>query len=201
MEKNWGVGNKKDNDSFDIIKVGNEDVELIFGEHPHSRQDNNIYARYKDGKIKGFSGHRKLFKIEIEEYNYLKQSELSGDEIRKGGCVKLYCNGICCFEEFVRSYERGYEIVNRFIDDMEMNWNWYPNKLQKQIGKIIGYHEQLFKIRSFIVSQGCMMLETLDGTPRKKFLWEDNDDYDVDKNEDIKVSITGKDITWHPRIK
>ena len=49
MNEQWGVGKEKDAKAFDTVKMGGEELELIFGEHPHSRQDNTIYARGKSG--------------------------------------------------------------------------------------------------------------------------------------------------------
>ena len=116
----WGVGNASKEKAFDTVKLKNkESVELIFGENPHSRQDNNIYARTKDGQIYGFSGHRTPIKIEIEEYNYLKTSGLSGDEIRNGCTTKVYSDGIQIFETFSRNYEQGYREAHQFIIDLE----------------------------------------------------------------------------------
>jgi len=46
MEEQWGVGAKASAKAFMQTKVGKETVELIHGEHPHSRSDNNIYARW-----------------------------------------------------------------------------------------------------------------------------------------------------------
>ncbi len=58
MEEQWGFGNAKENKAFDTVKIGEETVDLFFGEHPHSRQDNTIYARTKGGSIYEFDGHR-----------------------------------------------------------------------------------------------------------------------------------------------
>lgn len=197
--ENWGVGNAKDAKAFDTIKMNNQTLELIHGEHPHSRRDNNMYARGKDGRITEFDGHRRPIKIEIEEHNYLKSSELSGDEIRKGGSVKVFCDGIQIYDEFCRSYESGFRMAHNFILEMEQNWDWFPKNCESKIGKVIGYHEQLFKIRSFIVSQACMMIETIDGKPRKRFLWEDDDDFE--QETELKVGITDPQVLWYPNLK
>lgn len=197
--KNWGVGNRKNEKAFDTVTVNGHEYDLIFGEHPHSRQDNNMYTRSKGGHIESFSGHRRPFKIEIEESNYLKESELSGDEVRKGGSAKLYVAGIPCLNEFCRSYESGYRIIQDFIMKMEMNWSWYPKNPEKQIGKIIGYREQIFKIKSIDVEYADMIIETLDGKPRKKFLWEDEEDLDEIEST-VKVNIVSEHIDWYPKI-
>lgn len=198
-EQNWGVGNEADSKSFATAVVGKENVELIFGEHPHSRQDNNIYARYKNGEVQEFDGHRLCFKIEIEEYNYLKTSGLSGNEIRKGCSGKLFVNGVQCYDTFHRNYDSCYQNVKKFISDMEMYWSWFPFDTQSMIGKIIGYREQLFKIDYIIVDQGSMILKTVDGRPRKRFLWEDEKEFEPE--DSVKVEITSDAITWYPKTE
>lgn len=198
--ENWGVGSRKDEKAFDTVKVHGHEYDLIFGEHPHSRQDNTMYTRDKNGRIEAFSGHRHPFKIEIEETNYLKESELSGDEVRKGGSAKLYVDGILCFNGFCRNYEMGYRFIQDFIMKMEMMWSWYPKKPQEQIGKVVGYREQLFRIKSIDVKYADMILETLDGKDRKKFLWEDEEDLDEIDNT-VKVSIVSENLDWFPKYK
>ncbi len=196
----WGIGKEKNVKAFDTVKVDGREYDLIWGEHPHSRQDNTMYTRDKSGHIEAFSGHRNPFKIEIEESNYLKESELSGDEVRKGGSAKLYVDGILCFTSFCRSYEMGYRFIQDFIIKMEMNWSWFPKKPKEKIGKVIGYREQLFKIKSIDVEYADMIIETLDGKLRKKFLWEDDEDLDEIEST-VKVSIVSENIDWFPKYK
>lgn len=94
----WGYGKgysiRLDGDPhepFDKVKVGEQWVDLLHGEHPHSRQDNKTYARFPNGMIEGFNGHRLIHEITITESNYLKTSGLSGNEVRKScvGVVKI----------------------------------------------------------------------------------------------------------------
>jgi hypothetical protein len=199
MSTKSGVGNAINEKPFDVVKMKNGDsLELIHGEHPHSKQDNTVYARTKDGTIYDFDGYRRPFKIEIEEYNYLKSSGFSGDEIRKGCSIKVFCDGVQVFDEFHRNYEHGYRIANQFILDMELNWGWFPKNVDEKIGKTIGYREQLFKIKSFLISQSCMIISTIDDKPRKKFLWEDEED--VEDEIELKVEITSPHITWYPKF-
>lgn len=194
----WGIGSKKDAEAFAKVMVGTRSFDLIHGEYPHSRQDNTTYARNGDF-ITGFSGHRMPFKIEIEEYNYVKDSFVSGDEIRKGCLGKLFVNGVQIFECGHRNYERTYMGIQRFIDDMEMNWSWYPQNIEEKINHVVGYREQLFKIKRFVVGQGCMILETIDGKSRKSFLWEDEEDFDEDEPTSLKVEITSPHLDWYPK--
>lgn len=198
--ENWGIGSRTKEKAFDTVVVEGREYDLIFGEFPHSRQDNTMYTRDKNGHIEAFSGHRHCFKIEIEESNYLKESELSGDEVRKGGSAKLYVDGVLCFNAFCRSYEMGYRFIQGFIIKMETNWSWYPKNLKEKIGKTIGYREQLFKINSIDIEYADMIIETLDGKPRKKFLWEDGEDLD-EISSTVKVSIISENIDWYPKYK
>ena len=69
-EEKWGLGNATQNKAFDTVKMGDEILELIHGEHPHSRQDNTTYAKTKHGSFIGFEGHRRPMKIEIEELKH-----------------------------------------------------------------------------------------------------------------------------------
>lgn len=194
----WGVGKEANAKPFDTVIVHNKPYDLIFGEHPHSRQDNNMYIRDKTGHIEAFSGHRNPFKIEIEETNYLKESHISGDEVRKGGSAKLYVSGILCFTAFCRSYESGYRQIQNFISAMEMYWSWYPKNPLEMIGRKIGYKEQMFTIKSIDVEYADMIIETMDGKPRKKFLWESEEDLgEIDST--VKVEIVSPHIDWYPK--
>jgi hypothetical protein len=199
MEEKWGVGeNPKEKQAFGKTIVDGHEYDLIFGDYPHSRQDNTIYARDKEGRVTGFDGHRLPFKIVIEERNYMKDSELSGDQIRKSCKGELWLNGIQIYDGSHRTYERMYKEITRFIDEMEMNWSWFPNKLEEVIGKTIGYKEQLFVIERVIVDQACLILKHVEGK-RKKFLYEDEEDFDEYEAEDsVKVEITSPQICWYP---
>jgi len=202
---NWGVGKEANSKPYDTVKIGEKDYELIHGEFPHSRRDNTTYARSKENpeRIYGFDGHRLPFKIEIEESNYLKSSHLSGDEIRKSCTGKLSLNGVVIFECGGRTYERAFSNIRKFIDSMEEKWSWYPNKLEEWTGKIIKYEGQLFRIESFIVSQGCMILVTPDGKPRKPFAYEQEEfeKGDFYGNESVKIEVNSERIWWYPTKK
>lgn len=96
-ETQWGVGDRANSDAHSTTIVGGHVVELIAGEHPHSRSDNSTYARYRGrgsgGRVVGFSGHSRRWALEIEEFNYLKESHLSGDEVRRGCRAKISVEG------------------------------------------------------------------------------------------------------------
>lgn len=175
-----------------------ESVSLFHGDVPHSVQDNTTYAKTENGAIYDFAGHRLAFKIEIEEYNYLKTSGLSGDEIRKGCAVRVFVNGIQILDDFARGYERGYKKASDFIDSLELMWDWFPFNVESQIGKIVTYKEQYCKIKRFVISHGCMILETLDGQPFKPFTSDDEDD---EPETELKIKINSPNVWWYPKNK
>lgn len=91
MSDRWGPGDRFD--QFDTVWVGGQLMDLGHGEHPHSRSDNSIYVRSKHGTIEGFNGHRVQVKVVVETANYMKESELSGDEVRKTCTATISLNG------------------------------------------------------------------------------------------------------------
>lgn len=161
-EQKWGIGNKKDGKPFDSVKIGDEIVPMIYGEFPHTRQDNHIYIK-EGSEYTGFSGHRMPFKIEIEEYNYIKRSGLSGDEVRKGCKAKLFVKDILIMNEFHRDYQRAFKMIDRFIDDMENDW-WIikPEEVSEKIGTKVRYKGNLYIVEGIIVGQSCAILKPLD---------------------------------------
>jgi hypothetical protein len=197
---NWGVGKEANSKAWRDVKVRGEDYELIHGEFPHSRQDNNTYARSKENpeEIYEFDGHRLPFKIEIEESNYIKRSDLSGNEIRKACKGKLFLNGVQIYECGGRTYEYTFKNIDRFINSMEEQWSWFPNNLNEYLGKLIKYEGQIFKIESFVVSQACMILVTPDGKERQPFASEveDLENGNFDGVDTLKVEINSPHIWW-----
>jgi hypothetical protein len=143
---------------FRTAKVGNEIVELIAGEHPHSRSDNKHYARFADGRIEGFDGHSVVTRVDLREYNYLKQSGLSGDEVRKGGTGKIYFDDVLCYEFFFRDIQHALTQAGSLIPKLhEVNWSdrAQRNKLK---GRKVYYRDQPAIVESLIVDQGCVIL-------------------------------------------
>lgn len=181
---------------FDKVLIGNHTVDLFFGEE-HSSTSNNIYANTHNEMIP-FDGHRRCYKIEIEENNYLKESELSGDQVRKSCFVKVFQDNVQIYEDSARTYQQAYKKADDFIGSLEM-LGWYPREAESYIGKLIGYRGQVFYIDQFIVDQGCMILKTVDGIPRKRFLWEEEGEY-IDDEEFIKVEVNSPHIDWYIKL-
>ena len=199
-EQAWGVGAKKDEKAFDTIQLHGATYELFFGEHPHSRQDNSIYARSPSGQIESFDGHRLCWRIEVEESNYLKESELSGDEIRKGGSYKLFVDGECIFDGFCRSVESGIKMASAKKDALceVAGGDWLrATTRQKMIGRPIFYHGVPAVITSLIVDQGCVIIKAAEGHELSPPVYEeDPDDWRPDHSDGVKDDVTSPHIWW-----
>ncbi len=196
----WGVGNATDAKAFDTIELHGRAYELIFGEHPHSRRDNNVYARSPFGQIESFDGHRLCWRVEVEERNYLKESELSGDEIRKGGSYKLFVDGECIYEGFCRSVEYGMKAASRAMDALGevCGGDWLRAKTRDtMIGRPIFYHGVPAVITRLIVDQGCVVIEAAEGhTLRPPAHADDPEDWLLDHRDGVKDEVTSPHIWW-----
>jgi len=199
-ESKWGVGANADAKAFDTIDVHGRPYELIFGEHPHSRQDNNIYARGPDGEIEGFDGHRLCWRVEVAEHNYLKESELSGDEIRKGGAYRLFVDDKCIFEGFCRSVDSGMRMAQQKMHELSeaAGGDWLREKDRaKLVGRKVYYHGAPAVITSLIVDQGCVIIAPEDGHKLVAPPYEDDpDEWALEHQDGVKDEVTSPHIWW-----
>lgn len=200
-EVKWGVGSAHDAKAFDQIELHGRTYDLIFGEHPHSRRDGNVYARSPSGDIEAFDGHRLCWRIEVEERNYLKESELSGDEIRKGGSFKLFVDGECIYEGFCRSVEYGMKAAGRMVEELGdvCGGDWLRAKTrEKLIGRRVYYHDVPAVITSLIVDQGCVIINAAEGHKLRPPVYEENPkDWLLDHEDGVKVEVTSPHIWWY----
>lgn len=177
--------------AFSKVPIGKDTWDLCFGESPHQVNENNMFAKTGDAVIP-FDGHRIPFKIEIEEFNYVKSSGLSGDQIRKGCTAKLYVSGELAYDDWARDYEGAYRKIQDFIAKMELNWNWYPLNKDTMIGRKVAYWNQLFTITYVGVNR--LKLTPVSGHIEKP-LWMGDEDWDNDRT--IVTSIVDPEIKWH----
>lgn len=197
MNEQWGVGDQADAKAFDEIKEG----ELIFGQFPHTRRDDNIYLRRLNGEIVAFNGHRRLVDVTIESSNYYKDSEYSGDEIRKTVTGSIIVDGIKLVEKHGREVQQVMKWLDRAIDEYsEHESNWFDKKSRESLpGRKIYYYNQPAVIKSIIEDQGAIVIETMPGfvSPQR-----DDDEDDFDSWEDWKVGghYEVKDDVLSPHI-
>jgi hypothetical protein len=197
-DERWGVGDKADAKAFDRTKVRNEEVELIFGEHPHSRQDNNIYARFPDGTIEGFNGHRLLHEIHFKDYNYLKTSGMSGNEVRRGGTCQITINGSVVAEFFYRDIDyallEARQRLAKIVDHPMRLWD--QDEREGIIGRKVYWHDQPGIIKYLTKDGGVIIAPDYpDGSGFRPiaYMIEDNEDYE---ERDIKDNLFSHSINW-----
>lgn len=199
MSEQWGVGDQADAKAFDTVPEG----ELIFGQFPHSRRDNNIYLRRPDGEVVPFDGHRRLIDVEITSSNYEKESEYSGDEIRKSVTGSIIVDGVKLVEIFGREVQQVMKWLDRAIDQFsEHESNWFSKKAREALpGRKIYYYNQPATIKRIIEDQGCLIIETEPGfvAPNRN---DDEDDFDtwedwrVDGHYEVKDDVLSPHIWW-----
>lgn len=204
----WGVGDKTDARPFSTGRLSDgTEYELIFGEHPHSRQDNNIYARFENGEIHGFNGHRGLVKIEVEMSNYLKDSDLSGSEVRKGGVARLFVDGDLIYEFFSRDPEHAMRRMMNLIPELQEHSSevWSKEGRERLVGRKIYYQNVPATITMWIPDQAAVVIDADEGHRFPKPVWWGDDDGSGDDDwewsDHTKVDLLSKDIWWHRREK
>ena len=156
---------------------------------------------YKEGgwELDGvpFDGHHTLWSFSYEPKTYLKESELSGDEWRKGGSLKIFRDGACVFEEFVREPERALRYIA-----------WYLPKLQDfpweymVVGRKLYNHDVPCHVER-LCNNGEVIVKTEDGSD---FPWaykieaikngEMTEADDEWKDED-RVHVLSDHLNWH----
>lgn len=192
-DNEFGVGTAGNAKAFGTAVIGDEIVDLIFGDHPHSRSYNNIYARFADGIIEPFSGNRVLISIRIHETNYLKQSGLSGNDVRPGGSAGIFFNGVQVYEFFHRdaccAAIRCYSIVEQLKELPVSLWT------DEVVGRKIFYREVPAVVTRFIRDQGALIIQAHGEFKFPPPVWRDEDD-DGEDSVDVKEDVLSPHIWW-----
>jgi len=202
-DEKWGVGDQANAKAFDKTWVGEDPehaypVEIIHGQHPHSRSDNSFYARREDGTIDEFDGHRLLHDVQFREYNYLKTSSLSGNEIRKGGSCVIRINGLICGEFFFRDVMEAVLSARTLIQKIHDHpiQIWDTAERAKLVGRKIFYENYPAYIERFIGDQACVIIRPQNGLlPISAFELED-DFPSGEGREYVKDCIHSPRIWW-----
>lgn len=199
MSEQWGHGDLSKAKTFAWTKLGEEDhgvVELFIGEHPHSRSDNTIYGRADSGIVYGFDGHRILIDVQLRSYNYLKESELSGDEIRKGGECAILADREQVYSFFFRDVHWALRKADHLITELsEHPSSLFEKKARDALpGRKIFYRNHPAIIERLILDQGCAIIRSADGSPFPCPAYRDpNDD---ERETSIKDEILSPHIWW-----
>lgn len=196
-QEQWGVGSAAESKAFakSFFRDGRE-FELIHGDFPHSKQDNRIYARLASGHIEDFSGHMAPVRIELEEYNYMKESNLSGDEIRKGGEAKIYISNVQVYSLFFREISKALNQVHELLPKLFEHavQLWRPEEVKRWEGRKIYYRETPAIIERFILDQGAIIIRAESGQFPVP-CW-DKDEHHYEREADVKEDILSPHIWW-----
>jgi len=149
-----------------------------------------------------FDGHFVEWKLEYNPKTYLKESEYSGDQWRKGGEVKIYLNGDCVLNEFCRSPERALMLLSGGLHKLQCHFELFGVQLENWKEEIVGkkvHHGGIPSVVERYVNDGEVMLRRLDGKPYQPDLYpylvgDDEEDEWLDKD---RVHITDERINWN----
>ena len=201
----WGAGDPIKWSDHGSVVVGNRRHPLIYGEHPHSRSDNRHYVKMGDGEPVGFDGHRILISVTLESRNYLKDSHLSGSEVRKGGSGKIIADGVVVFEFFFRDISYALRKADHLITELMEHPSGWMSKDQRDalVGRAIYYREVPAVIQRVILDQGCLIVRTADGKPFPSPVYHDPDEDgdDDERGAEAKVEVTDHNIWWFRKTK
>lgn len=168
------------------VLINNQEKELKFGE-----------GRLPEVDGIPFDGHRVLWSYSYEPSTYLKESELSGDEWRRGGCAKIFRNGVCVLNEFCREPERALRIFAWHLPLLEE----FPFECL-EVGRKV-YHAGVPSIVDRICDDGEIILRTEDGKPYEIYghkhedKKEDGENFIDEWKDKDRVHFLDKRIFWH----
>lgn len=194
----WGVGSAADSQAIGKATVGDLSVELIWGEHPHSRNDNKMYARFPDGSIEAFSGHRVQVRVEVETSNYMKTSYLSGDEVRRACVARIFFDGRQVYEIGGRDPER---LLRQAADTLERlrehaMWPFDDETLRRFEGRPVFYERTPAFVRRLLLDQGAVLLEVAPGHKFPPPVWKEPADPSDENSTSVKDDIFSPRIWW-----
>lgn len=174
-------------------------VTLGEGEHQHkvdllSVVQKEPYRHSFEANGEEFDGHRILWSFDYKPYNYLKESELSGDEYRKGGSIRIYKDGVCVRREFCRNPEvAASRMYHLLIECMDAHWEYAV------VGRRV-YHAGVPSIVDSICDDGEIILRTEDGKDYRIYGHTQEDekegDFDNEWKDKDRVHVTDKRISW-----
>lgn len=150
-----------------------------------------------------FNGHFLEWKLEYNPKTYLKESELSGDQWRKGGSVKIYLNGDCVLNEFCREPERALMLLSKGLHELQCFFEWRGVDIADWKEKLPGTKVHHGGIPSTVVryvDDGEIIVKRDDGKDYRPDLYPSlvNDEYSEWKDQD-RVHITDQRLNWNTK--
>lgn len=162
---------------------------------------NNEVGRHQINEV-DFDGHFVEWKLEYIPKTYLKSSQLSGDEYRKGGSVKIYMDGECVLNEFCRTENMAIVLLSKHLHELKCHFELFGiDFMRNWKTEIIGrkvYHAGVPSIVSSYCGDGEIILRTEDGKPYEIYAAKkEDDDYEDEWLDKDRVHITDSRIYWH----
>jgi hypothetical protein len=197
-DDNWGAGDRSKWSDHGTVMVGRNRYPLIYGENPHSRQDNRHYVDFGQKEPIGFDGHRVLIDVHLESSNYVKESHYSGDEVRKGGSGKILADGVVVWEFFFRDPQWALRHADHLIGKLSEHSSAWLSKTERErlVGRKIFYDRTPAVISRLIEDQGCIIIKPdgPDRFPKPIYATTDSDDYEDASS--LKIEVLDQKIWW-----
>ena len=152
-----------------------------------------------------FRGHFNEWKLEYIPKTYLKESNLSGDQYRKGGSVKIYLNGDCVCNEFCREEDMAIVLLSKHLHELKCHFEIQGVDLENWKEKLIGrkiYHAGVPSIIESYCGDGEILVRTESGEPygiyghKKEDFKEDPKNYEDEWLDKDRIHITDERIYW-----
>ena len=169
---------------------------VLVGEQ--KKREKDLYSVTKGSEYRqevdgiNFDGHRVLWGFSYEPYTYLKESELSGEEWRKGGYVRFFKDGIQVFEDFCRKPDNAvFRIASLLYKLQELSWSDIKE------GTKIYWRDTPCVIERVILGQGAMLLKAEEGHKFPNPVWAKEDWQKIEDPTEVKVDLLDPHIWWH----
>jgi len=152
-----------------------------------------------------FDGHFIEWKLEYIPETYLKESNLSGNEYRKGGQAKIFLNGDCVYNEFCRTENMAITLLSKGLHELKCHFETSPEDIATWKEEIVGrkiYHAGVPSIIERYCGDGEIIVKTEDGKPyeiyghKKEEYIEDPKNYDDEWKDKDRIRITDSRIYW-----
>lgn len=173
-----------------FVHIRGEERELVYHE------GKNGTSGHYEVLGTAFDGHRTLWSFSYEPENYLKESELSGDEWRKGGQAKIFRNGVCVFNEFCREPDRAFRILAYYLPILqEFPWEYVV------VGRKL-YHAGIPSVIDYVGTDGEITVRTEDGKPyeiyghKQEEKKEDPEHFEDEWYDKDRIHVTDKRLFW-----
>lgn len=203
-EFGFGSGSQFGKKPFDRVVIDGRSYDLVHGEHPHSYSENNAYVvptgepPTAENAI-AFDGHRLCWRVEVKESNYLKESELSGDQVRKACGCRIYLNDRLVYAFTHRTADSALLEAHRLLIVLSEH-PLSPWLSEEIVGRRVYYGRVPAVVRLWFPDQGCVVIEAAEHhkfAPIVAFDPEPGESIEEpDAQDSIKVEVLNWNINW-----